>query len=342
MSFSQIATSVTILNSGLIGYCGVSLTNFDSSALSAIAAGSSVEIAGAFFKADADVTINASSWTAITTATTAYLHLTPSGTAGSQIISAAWSSTIPVWSTSKQGWYSSAGSSVRVVAKSYKDGPTSQSGKIFLGSNQNQFDSYKMHGFTTVISTVGSSTFTVPTNTYRLKVFILGGGGGGAGAYTTVATILGGGGGGGTSIHNGDAILINVQPNEIINYTIGTGGSAGGLNANGGTGGASIFGSYTASGGSGGKAYSFSSSPLAGGAGAILKYGGAYGCSGEYETAVALGGNGGGATGGPGGNQYTPAISGLYGGGGGGGGGAVVSGASSGAAGGSGLIVVEY
>jgi hypothetical protein len=124
MAFSQISTSVTIINSGLKGYIGLSLTNFTSTAVSAIASGSAVEIAGAFFLADADITINASSWTAITTATTCYLALTPSGTAGSQTLAAAWTATAPVWSTSKQGWYATAASSVRVVASAYKDGPT--------------------------------------------------------------------------------------------------------------------------------------------------------------------------------------------------------------------------
>lgn len=136
MAFSQIATSVTILNSGLIGYHGVSLTNIATSALSVIAAGSSIEIAGAFFKADTDITPNASSWTAITTATNAYLGLTPSGTAGSQILSAAYVSTTPVWSTSKQGWYTSAGSNIRIVSKEYKNSNTSALAKYIIKKEQ--------------------------------------------------------------------------------------------------------------------------------------------------------------------------------------------------------------
>lgn len=131
MAGSQIATSVTIINS-LLGYQGISLTNYDTSALSAIAAGSKIEIASAFFTFTTDETINASSWTAITTATSAYLYLTPSGTAGSQILSASWESTAPTWITSKQGWYSSAGSNIRVVAQSYKVSNTRQSTKTLL------------------------------------------------------------------------------------------------------------------------------------------------------------------------------------------------------------------
>ena len=128
--FSQIPTSTTILNSGLIGYYGVSLTNFSTSALSNIASGSAIEIAGAFFKASGDLTI-ATSWTTIIpTATTAYLTLTPAGTAGSQTISAAWTSVQAVWDTAKQGWYTTTTSGIRVVASAYKNSNTSQEYKV--------------------------------------------------------------------------------------------------------------------------------------------------------------------------------------------------------------------
>jgi len=139
MAFEQITTSVTILNSGLIGYNGVSLTNFESSAISAIAEGSSIEIAGAFFKADSDITINTSSWTAIVTGYAAYIGLEPSGSAGSQILSAAYYSDLPVWSESKQGWYLSAGSNIRFAATVFKGGDISSDAqwhKIILESRQ--------------------------------------------------------------------------------------------------------------------------------------------------------------------------------------------------------------
>ena len=122
MSGQQIATSVTILSSGLKGYQGVSLTNFTTSALSAIAAGSTVEIANAFFIFSTEESVTG--FSVITTATSAFLALTPSGTAGSQIVNAAWTSTAPVWSTSKQGYYASAASVTRVVATGLKTGTT--------------------------------------------------------------------------------------------------------------------------------------------------------------------------------------------------------------------------
>jgi hypothetical protein len=129
MAGNQISTSVSILNSGLSGFLGVSLTNYETSALSAIAAGSCVEIGGAFFLFGSETAINASSWTAITTATSAYLQLTPSGSAGSQIITPSWTAAAPVWSESKQGWYTSAGSIIRVIGSCYKASATRQETK---------------------------------------------------------------------------------------------------------------------------------------------------------------------------------------------------------------------
>jgi len=114
MAGSQISTGVTIINS-LKGYQAVSLTNFTTSAAPAIASGSVVEISGAFFTWSSDET--PSGWSAISTGATAYITLTPAGTAGSQTVSAAYTSTAPVWRDDNQGWYASAGSTIRYVVE---------------------------------------------------------------------------------------------------------------------------------------------------------------------------------------------------------------------------------
>lgn len=132
---AQIVTSVTIINS-LLGYNGVSLTDYSTSALTTIAAGSKLEIGGAFFHWATAETPVASSWTAIATASTAYLKCTPSGSAGTQISTARWSSVTPVWSTAKQGWYASAASIARVVASAYKTSATQQDKKRLLLGKQ--------------------------------------------------------------------------------------------------------------------------------------------------------------------------------------------------------------
>ena len=133
MAGSQIATSVTIINS-LLGFQAISLSNMDSSAATVILAGSKVEIASAFFNFASNETPNAASWTAITTGQTAYLRLTPAGPAGSQTVTADWSSTAPVWSGSKQAWYLTEGSTIRYVASVVKNGAAIYEEKAIMHS----------------------------------------------------------------------------------------------------------------------------------------------------------------------------------------------------------------
>ena len=118
MAGSQISTSVTIINS-LLGYQAVSFSVIDGT-LPDIAAGSKVEISSGFFTFDSDETPQASTWTAIGTNSTVYITLTPSGSAGTQIVTAKWTDTDPVWSDSKQGWYATVASTVRYVASAHK------------------------------------------------------------------------------------------------------------------------------------------------------------------------------------------------------------------------------
>lgn len=134
MAFSQISTSVTIINSNLIGYNAISFTNFDNTSEPAIASGSSIEIAGAFFKADGDISIT--NWAGITTGVSCYIVLTPSGSAGSQTLAAAYTTTAPVWVTDKNGWYASAASNVRYVGTVYKSGTSDYYAKRIISNNQ--------------------------------------------------------------------------------------------------------------------------------------------------------------------------------------------------------------
>jgi hypothetical protein len=143
MAGAQVPSSVTILNS-LKGFQGISLTEFDTSALSAIAAGSVVEIAGAFFNFPADETINASTWTSMASGNTAYIVLVPAGVAGSQTVTAEFTATAPVWRDDNQGWYASAASVSRVIGSVYKINATSQTQKNYYPSqtNSNNGDMY--------------------------------------------------------------------------------------------------------------------------------------------------------------------------------------------------------
>jgi hypothetical protein len=136
MAFLQIATGISVITSGLKGSTGISLTNIATSAESLIATGSVCEIGGAFFLANSDITPNASSWTAIATGASCYLTITPSGTAGSQIITAAYTTAASIWSNARQGWYTSAASLTRYVGGLIKGGVSSYTYKYLFAQQQ--------------------------------------------------------------------------------------------------------------------------------------------------------------------------------------------------------------
>lgn len=260
MAFSQISTSVTILNSGLIGYMGVSLTNYTSTSLSLIASGSGVEVAGAFFKADSDITPNATSWTAITTATTAYLAVVPSGTAGSQILSASWTATSPTWSSSKQGWYASAASSTRIIGSAYKNGAASQHHKFVYGQNNGPASDSQRKRITHFST---SGTIIIPYGITR--VYVTGCAAGGDGIYSaTSGSVMFGGGGGSWAIQEPFSVI----PGETLTVTLGPSSSPTTI--------AGLTGTFTLNGGANAVA------------GAGLSAGGAIG------SGTGAGGNGGG------------------------------------------------
>lgn len=137
MAGAQIATSLTIVNN-MLGFQAISLTNFATSAQSLIAAGSKVEVGGSFFTFAGNDTPQASTFTAITTGETAYITLTPSGSAGSQILTSMYSDTAPEWSDSKQGWYLTAASVIRYIGGVYKESATQYERAFLLTAEQNQ------------------------------------------------------------------------------------------------------------------------------------------------------------------------------------------------------------
>jgi len=331
MAGAQISTGITIIDS-LHGFQAVSLTEYATSAAAAIAAGSVVEIAGAFFTFSGDEAIEASTWTSIVTGNTAYIALTAAGTAGSQTVTAQYTSTAPTWRDDFQGWYASAASSVRVIGSVYKAEATNYARKYLIDATQQDYSrNYRWRGEVERITT-GASTWAVPAGVFKIRVTCVGGGGGGgegdnagsdgaSGAstlFTGATTGLPGSGGKGGS---------------------GTYGGAGGA---GPTGGAGCYGSPGTLNGLGG---------LGGGAGGAGTTGvgtvGGYGGGGGGG----VGGVGAGSGGGGGGTNislvmasvintlpgalisYTVGAGGTGGTGGGG---------SAGGTGGSGIIIIEY
>ena len=315
MAGNQLVTSVTILNS-LKGFQAISLTEYDTSAAAAIASGSVVEIAGAYFTFAGDETINASSWTSVTTGTTAYIELTPAGTAGSQVVTAAYSSTAPIWRDDLQGWYASAASNSRAIGSVYKAEATNYARKYIIDSLQQDYGrNYRWRGEIERI-TSGSGNWITPAGVYKIRVTCVGGGGNGQDGTTG----RGGCGGGGTNISLVIGSVINVVPGQSIAYSVGGAGTQ-----------TTFTGATTGAAGAAGSA---------GGAGAT----GGAGSAGNYGQESSVGGAGGGA----GGYGGVPAVgtggaggAGGYGGGGGGGGTGSSAGGAGGA-GGSGIIIIEY
>ena len=81
------------------GYHGVSLTNYENDSEPQVAAGSGVEVGGAFYEFTALESITG--WGAISNDTVAYIKVVPAGAA----ITVEFVAAAPTWSTSKQGWY---------------------------------------------------------------------------------------------------------------------------------------------------------------------------------------------------------------------------------------------
>lgn len=350
MAGAQIVTGITVIQS-LHGYMALSLKQYATSAAASIAAGSVVEIAGAFFTFAGDEAIEASTWTSIVTGQTAYINLTASGTAGSQIVAATYTNVAPAWRDDLQGWYASAASSVRVIGTVYKAEATNYANKnIYSFQQGNQF--YGKKTFTS------SGTFIIPPGVKTVYITGVGGGAAGSngsnsagsGSYAGGAAGYGGGGGGGgaggTGGSGGNAGEYEFRKPysvtvETVTVTIGAAGgnvSASSSNIsfslNGGSGLGSINTGGIANsmgGGAGGYQGLGGNSGGGGGAGAS----GIFAVKSNLASAGSAnnGGNGAGGAGGAG-----------FAGGGGGGGGGIFGGAGGGVggAGSTGIIILEW
>lgn len=191
-----------------------------------------------------------------------------------------------------------------------------------------------------ILSATGTANFTVPAGVYELWVWVWGAGGAGGGGHPgPVVGRIGsdGGAGGGLAIKK-----IAVTPGQVISYTIGAGGTKGGVGPTNGTaGGSSSFGAYcSATGGAGGNWNSGAGSNGGTGTGGDFNFSGARGGGVQNITQWVLGGNGGGAPlGGAGGTWDNKGVA------PGGGGGGAASGdgqANTGGDGADGMIIVRW
>jgi len=93
---SNIQNVMLTLDKTFKGQHQVSLTNYDTTAESQVAAGSVIEIGGALYKFDSNESI-----TGTPSDGTVYIMAVPSGDS----VTCAYTNTAPTWSDSKQGWY---------------------------------------------------------------------------------------------------------------------------------------------------------------------------------------------------------------------------------------------
>jgi hypothetical protein len=189
-----------------------------------------------------------------------------------------------------------------------------------------------------IITTVGTSSFTVPSNVYKLKITCIGGGGGGgtgpiqSGLYTAGA----GGGGGGASIG-----IFTVSPGASYTVQVGAGGA---YNNNGSN--SSVSGTGISISGNGGSAASTSGTSAVVGSGGTAS-GGIWNVTGSSGGYITGDGTIGGGIGGIGGSAPFIGVngstsltnSGANSGAGGRGGNGLSSVAY---AGGSGIVIIEY
>ena len=114
-----------------VGYMALSLTNYDNTALPAIAAGSLVEVGGTLFSFGIEEAITG--WAGVAVGV-AYIKLVPAG-ATPDTVTAEFTDTAPVWSDAKQWWYGTvASANHRYIATLYKvDAATYSTKNIYNG-----------------------------------------------------------------------------------------------------------------------------------------------------------------------------------------------------------------
>jgi len=116
------------------GYMQVSFDNMESSAASILQAGSAVEMGGSLYQFGTDEEMT-TGWSAITTATTAYMKFVPASTE----VTWEYTAVAPVWDDDKQGWYGTSGSAThRYIGTVYKTGTTSYGDTNIFGVGKYQ------------------------------------------------------------------------------------------------------------------------------------------------------------------------------------------------------------
>jgi hypothetical protein len=123
---------MTTVDEQRTGYVQLSLTNYTSTAVPAIAIGSEIEINGALFKTKDStdpVTVGG------VADGTVYILATPSGVSPNQIATFSFTATAPTWFDSKQGFYNAGGTARYVGYSMTKSGTSYTDKRNFNGAN---------------------------------------------------------------------------------------------------------------------------------------------------------------------------------------------------------------
>ncbi len=127
-----------------VTFHALSLTNYDNTALPAIAAGSFCEVGGTLFGFGVELAITG--WGAIANDTPAFIKLVPAG-ATPDTVTAEFTDTSPVWSDTKQGWYGTvASANHRYIGGLHRVDAATYSRKWLYGTFDTSTQIIKAHG----------------------------------------------------------------------------------------------------------------------------------------------------------------------------------------------------
>jgi hypothetical protein len=181
---SNIQSVMLTLDKTFKGQHQVSLTNYDTTAESQVAAGSVIEIGGALYTFDSNESITGSPSDG-----TVYIMAVPAGDS----VTCAYTNTAPTWSDSKQGWYGTGGT----ANNRYLEFFIIKSGSDWIkqSSKENYVKIFKSSFTGNPTSSLETFSWSVPwTKWYKIYITGKGGyGGNAAGVHSS-----GGGGSGAT------------------------------------------------------------------------------------------------------------------------------------------------
>lgn len=149
---------IGVVDYSLAGGIAITLTNYTSTILPRIQAGSIVEVAGDIFEFSTENTISTTG-IASTASCDYYIKLVPS----SSECSAEFSTIVPTWRTDHQGYYENSTSDHRYIGKTFFDGSGYIQKYLFYGKDiMKPIFCYGILSTTTTIP----STLTVPMSGY--------------------------------------------------------------------------------------------------------------------------------------------------------------------------------